>query len=76
MDFWRALAIITALMKEHRYDEAWDFIQRNRCDDDGREIEALNVPSRFYRTSETASTQSMTSLHFFDGTKSHSGTVY
>jgi hypothetical protein len=32
MDFWRSLAIIAELIKARRYDEAWEFIQRNKCD--------------------------------------------
>jgi len=32
MDFWRSLAIIAELIKAWRYEEAWEFIQRNKCD--------------------------------------------
>jgi hypothetical protein len=32
MNPWNALMIIVALMKDYRYAEAWEFIQRNRKD--------------------------------------------
>jgi len=32
MDFWRSLAIIAELIRARRYADAWEFIERNKCD--------------------------------------------
>ena len=43
MDFWRSLAIIAELMKAERYAEAWEFIERNKCDrTDGKGCAPIN----------------------------------
>ena len=43
MDFWRSLAIIAELIRASRYADAWEFIERNKCDlTDGKGCAPIN----------------------------------